>query len=32
MMKMRGEHRMKEMEGKGHGMRPGGPPKEAPKP
>ena len=36
MMKMRGEHRMKEMEGMGHGMKPGGgpggsPPKE-PKP
>ena len=26
MMKMRGERRMKEMEGMGHGMRPGGPP------
>ena len=26
MMKMRGEHRMKEMEGMGHGMKPGGPP------
>jgi Spy/CpxP family protein refolding chaperone len=35
MMKMRGEHRMREMEGRGHGMKPGGgpggPPKEAPK-
>ena len=35
MMKMRGEHRMKEMEGMGHGMKPGGGPggmtKEAPK-
>lgn len=35
MMKMRGEHRMKEMEGMGHGMQPGGgpggQPKEAPK-
>jgi Spy/CpxP family protein refolding chaperone len=35
MMKMRGEHRMREREGMGHGMKPGGgpggPPKEAPK-
>ncbi len=32
MMKMRGEHRMKEMEGMGRGMRPGGGPQKEPKP